>query len=208
MCGRYTLTRANARDVARALGFDELSETRIELRPRYNIAPGQRNPVVYLGDEGPVLDEARWGFERTAGGITINARSETATRTAMFRDAFRDGRCLVPADGFFEWRREGRINQPYLFRKGDDGLFVMAALRDRGRYVVLTRDAEGSAADIHDRMPVILEPVDARRWLDEGTIGKAPALTRTAVSPRVNRVEHDDPACVAELPQESFDFDG
>lgn len=207
MCGRYTLTCPDARDVAGALGVDELSETRIELRPRYNIAPGQRNPVVYLGDEGPVLDEAQWGFERAAGGITINARSETAKRTAMFRDAFRQGRCLVPADGFFEWRREGRVNQPYLFRKSQGGLFVMAGLRDRGRYVVLTRDAEGSVADIHDRMPVILEPSDARRWLDEGAIGKAPDLVRAAVSPRVNRVEHDDPACVAELPQESFDFD-
>lgn len=207
MCGRYTLTCPDARDVAGALGVDELSETRIELRPRYNIAPGQRNPVVYLGDEGLVLDEAQWGFERAAGGITINARSETAKRTAMFRDAFRQGRCLVPADGFFEWRREGRVNQPYRFRKSQGGLFVMAGLRDRGRYVVLTRDAEGSVADIHDRMPVILEPSDARRWLDEGAIGKAPDLVRVAVSPRVNRVEHDDPACVAELPQESFDFD-
>jgi putative SOS response-associated peptidase YedK len=207
MCGRYTLTCSDPDALARALPFDELSETRIELRPRYNIAPGQRNPVVYLSEQGPVLGEAEWGFERPAGGITINARSETAKRTAMFREAFRDGRCLVPADGFFEWRREGGVNQPYLFRRAEGGLFVMAGLRRRDRYVVLTRDAEGSVAEIHDRMPVLLEAEDARRWLDEGSIGKPPALVRTAVSPRVNRIEHDDPACLAQVPQESFNFD-
>jgi len=206
MCGRYTLTCPDKDALVRSLPFDEFSETRIELSPRYNIAPGQRSPVVYLGDDGPALSEAAWGFERAAGGITINARSETAERTAMFRDAFRKGRCLVPADGFFEWRKEGRVNQPYLFRKDQGELFVMAGLRERGRYVVLTRKAEGSAAEIHDRMPVILESTDARRWLEEGTIGKPPTLERTAVSPRVNRIENDDPACLEELPQESFDF--
>ena len=207
MCGRYTLTCSDRETLIGGLPFDEFSDTRIELRPRYNIAPGQRSPVVYLGDEGPVLAEALWGFERRAGGITINARSETADRTAMFRDAFREGRCLVPADGFFEWRREGRVNQPYLFRKAQGELFVMAGLCERGRYVVLTRSSEGEVADIHDRMPVVLEPEEARRWLREGKIGAAPELERTKVSPRVNRIEHDDPGCLQEVEQGAFDFD-
>ncbi len=99
MCGRYTLTCPDTDALIRGLPFDELSETRIELRPRYNIAPGQPNPVVYLRDRTPVLAEAEWGFARAAGGIAINARSETASRTAMFREAFRKGRCLVPAAG-------------------------------------------------------------------------------------------------------------
>ena len=190
------------------LPFDEFSETRIEFRPRYNIAPGQRSPVVYLGDEGPVLADASWGFERTGGGIAINARSESAMRTRLFRDAYRQGRCLVPADGFFEWRREGRVNQPYLFRRQQGELFVMAGLCENGRYVVLTRESEGDVADIHDRMPVLLEPEDAKRWLDDGKIGKPPTLTRTPVSPRVNRIENDDPECLEEVAQDSFDFDG
>lgn len=206
MCGRYTLTCADAESLARSLPFEELNETRIQLRPRYNIAPGQRSPVVYLEDEAPVLVDAEWGFERRGGGLTINARSESARRTAMFREAFREGRCLVPADGFFEWRREGRTNQPYLFRREQGGVFVMAGLWRKGRYVVLTRDAEGSVSGIHDRMPVLLEPNDARAWLDEGAIGRPPALERTAVSPRVNRIENDDPECLDEVPQESFEF--
>jgi putative SOS response-associated peptidase YedK len=206
MCGRYTLTCPDQETLIRGLPFGEFSETRIEFRPRYNIAPGQRSPVVYRGEGGLVLADAEWGFQRATGGITINARSETAKQNAMFRDAFQEGRCLVPADGFFEWRREGRVNQPYLFRKKEGVLFVMAGLCEQGRYVVLTRNSEGDVADIHDRMPVLLEPDDARRWLDEGKIGKPPALARTAVSPRVNRIENDDPECLESVEQESFDF--
>lgn len=208
MCGRYTLTCPNEESLIRGLPFDEFSETRITLRPRYNVAPGQVSPVVFLQEGKPVLADAEWGFRRHSAGLTINARSETADRTAMFRDAFRDGRCLVPADGFFEWRREGRVNQPYLFRRPDGALFVMAGVCEEGRYVVLTRDSEGEVAEIHDRMPVLLEPDDARRWLAEGEIGEAPELVRTAVSTRVNRIENDDAGCVEPVKQGAFDFDG
>ena len=207
MCGRYTLTCPDEAALIRSLPFDAFSDTRIEFRPRYNIAPGQRSPVVWLEGSEPVLGDAQWGFARASGGITINARSETAARTAMFRDAFREGRCLVPADGFYEWRREGRVNQPYLFRKEDGALFVMAGLCENGRYVVLTQNSKGQVAEIHDRMPVLLEPEDARRWLADGELGEAPELVRTAVSPRVNRVENDDPDCVEPITQGSFDFD-
>ena len=207
MCGRYTLACPDEEALLRGLPFDEFSETRIQFRPRYNVAPGQPNPVVYLSDDGAVLADALWGLERHGGGIVINARAETAERVRMFRDAFRDGRCLVPADGFFEWRREGRVNQPYLFRRKDGGLFLMAGLRQAGRYVILTRDAEGEVIDIHDRMPVVLEPEEALHWLRQGDMGEGPALTRTRVSPRVNRIEHDDPDCVAPASQQSLNFD-
>ena len=207
MCGRYTLTSPDPGALVRGLPLDEFSETRIELRPRYNIAPGQRNPVVYVGERGPVLDEAEWGFVRRGGGLVINARSEGVRRTAMFREAFRKGRCVVPADGFFEWRREGHVNQPYLFRKPGGALFVMAGLREEGRYVVLTRRSEGEVARIHDRMPVLLDPKDARRWLEEGEIGDVPEVERKAVSTRVNRIENDDPKCIEEVAQGEFRFE-
>ena len=206
MCGRYTLACPDEEALIRGLPFDAFSETRIEFRPRYNVAPGQRSPVVFMEAGGPVLVDARWGFERAGRGLAINARSETAERTSLFRDAFRDGRCLVPADGFFEWRREGRINQPYLFRKDRGGLFLMAGLCEEGRYVVLTRDAGGEVAEIHERMPVLLESDEAHRWLARGELGKAPEVSRIAVSPRVNRIENDDPSCIEPVPQESFDF--
>ena len=207
MCGRYTLACPDEESLIRDLPFDAFSETRIQFRPRYNIAPGQQSPVVYLERGKPILADALWGVSRFGGGLAINARSETAERTALFRDAFRDGRCLVPADGFLEWRKEGRVNQPYLFRRTDGKLFVMAGLWQDGHYVILTRDADGEVAEIHDRMPVLLEGADARQWLAKGELAEPPDLTRTAVSPRINRTENDDSTCLDPLPQTTFDFD-
>ena len=207
MCGRYTLTNADESALLDALPFDAFSETRIRLRPRYNVAPGQRSALVWAGEAGAVLGDAEWGFVRPGGGLVINARAETAAQRPMFRDAFRQGRCLVPADGFLEWRREGRINQPHLFRREEGGSFVMAGLRQDDRYVVLTRDATGEVREIHDRMPVVLSAQDASKWLEQGELGDPPALRRTPVSTRINRADHDDPACLQELPQTTLDFD-
>lgn len=207
MCGRYTLACPDEEALIGGLPFDEFSETRIEFRPRYNIAPGQRSPVVHLRRGKPVLVDAVWGFRRSGGGLVINARSETADRSQMFRDAFAEGRCLVPADGFLEWRQEGGVNQPHLFRQEDGALFVMAGLWQDGSYVVLTRDATGEAAQIHDRMPVVLNASAARHWIDEGELAGPPGLTRTPVSPRINRIENDDVACIEPIAQSEFDFD-
>jgi putative SOS response-associated peptidase YedK len=208
MCGRYTLTCPNEEALLGGLPFDEFSEVRIQFRPRYNISPGQSSPVVYLRLGKPVLADALWGFARASGGLSINARSETAGRTALFRDAFREGRCLVPADGFLEWHREDRVNQPYLFRRADGRLFLMAGLWQDGRYVVLTRDATRGVAEIHDRMPVLLDAPGGRRWLSEGRLAEDPPdLTRFPVSPRINRTDNEDPGCLEPLPQAAFDFD-
>ncbi len=207
MCGRYTLTCPDGEALVRSLPFDEINETRIRFRPRYNVAPGQSCPVIHLDAGKPVLVEGSWGFARAGGGLVINARSETAAQSPLFRDAFRRGRCLVPADGFLEWRKEGRINQPHLFRRPDGQVFVMAGLWQDERYVVLTRDADGQVAEIHDRMPVLLEGPSVRRWLDDGEIASGPELVRTPVSTRINRTEHDDPECLEPLPQTAFDFE-
>jgi len=207
MCGRYTLACPDEKTLIRGLPFDAFSETRIQLKPRYNIAPGQRSPVVYLRDGKPILTDALWGMSRSAGGLAINARSETAQRTALFREAFVNGRCLVPADGFLEWRKEGRVNQPYLFRRTDGQLFVMAGLRQDDRYVILTCPSQGEVADIHDRMPVLLGGAAAREWLTKGELSSPPDLARTAVSPRINQTKNDDPACLTPLPQSTFSFD-
>jgi putative SOS response-associated peptidase YedK len=124
----------------------------------------------------------------------------------LFRDAFRDGRCLVPADGFLEWRKEGRVNQPYLLRRNDRRVFLMAGLRKEGRYVVLTQASDGKVAEIHDRMPVVLDGDSALQWLLQGELAGAPEITRAAVSPRINRVDNDDPSCLDPLPQATLDF--
>jgi len=206
MCGRYTLACSDEEALLLGLPFDEFSETRVEFRPRYNVAPGQRSPLVHLDGGKPVLVDALWGLPRSGGGLVINARSETAERTAMFRDAFREGRCLVPADGFLEWRKQGGVHQPHLFRLPDGEIFVMAGLWRDGRYVVLTRRSEGAAAELHDRMPVILRDDDARHWLVEGQLAEPPTLTGTAVSRRINRIENDDPTCIEPVAQSEFDF--
>jgi len=206
MCGRYTLTCPDEESLVNSLPFDEFSEIRIQFRPRYNVAPGQQSPVVHLREGKPVLVDALWGAQRSGGGLVINARSETAQRTPKFREAFERGRCLVPADGFVEWRKESQVNQPYLFRRDDGNVFLMAGLLEEGRYVVLTQDSEGEAAEIHDRMPVLLDDADAHEWLRTGAVAEAPPLTRTAVSTRINRIDHDDPACLEPDSQESFDF--
>lgn len=207
MCGRYTLTCPDEASLVRGLPFDGFSEIRIRFRPRYNIAPGQSSPIVHLDGREPVLVDAQWGFARNSGGMVINARFESAAHTKMFRDAYREGRCLVPADGFLEWRKEGRTNQPYLFRRPDGGLFLMAGLWQEGRYVVLTCDAKEPVAEIHDRMPVLLEADAAHRWLEAGELTPSQDLRRAPVSPRINRPEIDDPACLEPLPQSSFEFD-
>jgi putative SOS response-associated peptidase YedK len=206
MCGRYTLTCPDEAALVRSLPFDEFSETRIQFQPRYNIAPGQRSPIIYLESTRLILADGIWGMSRSGAGVTINARSETANRSAMFRDAFRDGRCLVPADGFLEWKKEGRVNQPYLFRRNDGRVFLMAGLWIDGRYVVVTRDSEGKVAEIHDRMPVVLDGDSALQWLLQGELAEPPELTRAAVSPRINRTENDDPSCLDPLPQATLDF--
>ncbi len=207
MCGRYTLACPDEQSLISALPFDAFSETRIEFRPRYNIAPGQRSPVVYLDDGRPILADAAWGMMREVGGLAINARSETANRTKLFRDAFREGRCLVPADGFIEWRKEGRVNQPYLFRRTDGDIFVMAGLWQDDHYVILTRDSEGEVSEIHDRMPALLEPIDAHQWLSSGQLAPPPELTKTRISPRINQPENDDPSVLTPPPQTTLNFD-
>ncbi|MEM7135337.1 MAG: SOS response-associated peptidase [Myxococcota bacterium] len=207
MCGRYTLACANEDALLDGLPYDAFSETRIQFRPRYNIGPGQRSPVLFLAEGDPVLADMEWGVPREGGGTLINARSEGASRSSRFSDAFRRGRCLVPADGFYEWRTEGTIKQPYLFRPTEGGLLLMAGLLEEGRFVVLTTKADDTVSEIHDRMPVQLTREGARDWLAEGKLGKGGALRRSQVSTRVNRGDHDDPDCVAPPAQASFRFD-
>ncbi|MEM7434524.1 MAG: SOS response-associated peptidase [Myxococcota bacterium] len=207
MCGRYTLACANDDALLDGLPYDAFSETRIQFRPRYNIGPGQRSPVLFLTEGDPALADMQWGFAREGGGMLINARSEGASRSARFSDAFRRGRCLVPADGFYEWRTEGGIKQPYLFRPSEGGLLLMAGLLEGDRFVVLTTRADDTVSEIHDRMPVQLTREAARDWLADGRIGPGSALRRSQVSTRVNRADHDDPDCVAPPAQASFLFD-
>ena len=179
MCGRYRLSR---RKQLVEEYFASASEE-CEWSPRYNVAPSQ--PVLTIRQDGrePVrkLSTMRWGLlpswfkDPSIGYKTINARSETVATTASFREPFKSQRCLVPADGFYEWKREGKTKQPYCFEVNDGELFAFAGLWDRWRgpqghviesCTILTTTPNSLLADIHDRMPVILSPDNYDLWLD------------------------------------------
>lgn len=216
MCGRFTLS-VSAEDLARLFA---LAPSQVPpLLPRYNIAPTQ--PVVVVrtdraGDREAVF--MRWGLipswarDPAIGGRMINARSETAAEKPAFRAAIRRRRCLVPADGFYEWRAEGRIKQPYYIHPAEGVLLAIAGLWERWlapdggdieTCTLLTTAANEAVAALHDRMPVILAPQDFSRWLDPAVTDPAAIadllrpvapdrLTWQPVSTRVNRVGEDD----------------
>ena len=224
MCGRYMLT--SPVDALRQLF---LFEQRPNLMPRYNIAPTQEVPIVRLTRDGAAREllMMRWGLvpfwakDLKIGNRLINARCETAHRQSAFREAFRQRRCLVPADGFFEWRREGKARQPLLIRRRDQAPFAFAGLWERWRdpssesivrsFTILTCPPNALVATVHDRMPVILAPEHRASWLDPSTsdVGSllvpCPAewLETLPVSSRVNSPKYDDPACLEPAAQQT-----
>jgi putative SOS response-associated peptidase YedK len=143
------------------------------LLPVFNASPGQKLPVVLDADPGRIV-AARWGFPvpapKRTGRIVINARAETVHQKPMFRDAFRERRCLVIADGFYEWQKRAGLKQPFRITIGDDEPFAFAGIWkevDRQRvYVILTTGPNRVTRPIHDRMPVILERTEEAPWLD------------------------------------------
>jgi putative SOS response-associated peptidase YedK len=190
-----------------------------EWTPRYNIAPTQPVPVVRQpANSVRALSLLRWGLipawasDPSIGFKTINARSETVTTTASFSQPFRSQRCLIPADGFYEWKRTGRTKQPFCFEVSEGAVFAFAGLWDRwidpqGKIVetctILTTTPNALLADFHDRMPVILNPGDFDLWLNSGSTEVLLRLLRPyagpmrwfPVSTRVNHVQNDDADC-------------
>ena len=197
------------------------------LPARYNIAPTQDAAVVRQGAEGRALDFLRWGLvpswakDSSMAARMINARAETVAQKPSFRTAFRKRRCLVPADGFYEWRGAKGAKQPYRILSPDRGLFAFAGLWERWEkaggealesFTIITTEANGKLAPLHARMPVILDPADFERWLSpELAANDAEALLRPApdsavdfhaVSRHVNNARNDDPACIEALPDD------
>ena len=224
MCGRTNLT-ATPEELAEAFALDELPT----LEPRYNIAPSQPMPVVRMDGSRRRRRLAllrwglvpRWAADPGVAGRMINVRAETARTRAAFKDPFRERRGLVPATGFYEWRRAERGRQPYLLRRRDGRPMGLAAVWDRwepppreneGRdalesCAILTTPANELVARLHDRMPLVLDPGDYELWLDpavtdprrlEPLLRPYPAEEMVAipVSPRVNSPNNDDPGCL------------
>jgi putative SOS response-associated peptidase YedK len=216
MCGRFTLRTPPGRLVEE---FGLASEP--DFAPRYNIAPTQPVAAVRLKGGQRELAMLNWGLvpfwakDARIGNRNINARSETAAQKPMFREAFRSRRCLIPADGFYEWRKIGpKRKQPYFIHAANGRPFAFAGLWERWNAggeplescTILTTDANGLLAPLHDRMPVILPPDKYEVWLDPDVQQKAlqplltplpvDALTLHAVSTEVNRPANDSPRCI------------
>ncbi len=199
-------------------------------RPRYNIAPSTVHPVLRAQGGQRELVPATWGFAgRFARGgaapsLLANARAESARTKPTFRGAFAAHRCVVPADGFYEWTGPKGARRPTWFHPAGGGLLRLAGLYqpakdpDTGeldlRFTILTTEASADVAPVHDRMPVLLEPRDVDLWLggDGADAERAEALLRPAprgslaaraISPRVNSVGHDDPALLQEVAAEA-----
>lgn len=226
MCGRYTLKAPKAQILERfGIARDLTPKT---LFQRYNIAPSQPVAAVRIARDGVrELVPLRWGLiphwakEAKTDYSTINARAESVATKPAFRDAFRRRRCLIPADGFYEWqvRPGSKLKQPWYVTLRDGEPFAFAGLWERweprpglaGEAVesctILVTDANELVRPIHDRMPVMLDPADYETWLrpthDLSALHAllkpypAQAMTAWKISTRVNNPRNDDPACLA-----------
>ena len=224
MCGRMTQTTDPA-VVARIFDAEVHADPEAaDTQPRYNVAPTSQLTIVRQRVEtGRRVEPVRWGlipsFARDAKGSArlINARAETVASSPAFRTSFRSRRCIVPSDGFYEWRRTGGPKQPFFLHPPDGAVLAMAgvwaAWKDpaTGLWVpsaaVITTDANRVVAAIHDRMPVLLPREAWDDWLDPATddtdfllslLVPAPddVLDMYPVSARVNDVRNDDPGLI------------
>ena len=214
MCGRFAL---HSRDRVRLPGPRSLA---VPFEARYNIAPTQN--VLALGNFGKGFEGRllRWGLIPSwsaDGKAFINARAETLEQRAAFHESFRLRRCLIPADGFFEWRRLGREKRPFYFHSSTDSLFTFAGIwdcwRTRDQMVVscaiITTSANELVGELHNRMPAILPPEVHEAWLNPRTDCvqlmrmltpyPAAAMKKYPVSNGVNSPEHDSPDLLAPI---------
>lgn len=220
MCGRF----------AQYSGLDtlkksyQLEEITCDVTPSYNIAPLQ--PVLaVIRHDGNRLGRLHWGLvpswakDRTMAAKLINARAETVADKPSFRSAFKRRRCLILADGFFEWKADGSQKQPWYFSLSTVGPFAFAGLWDTWKgdgdaayhsCTIITTAADESVQPVHHRMPVILTPEAHAQWLDPQnqdsarlnailSKGRAGGLKSFPVSKRVNSIRNNDPACIEPL---------
>lgn len=213
MCGRFTLIKWE--EMLAYFGIEAEG-----LKPRYNIAPAQDVPVIVAEANRPVLKMFRWGLvpfwarDISIAGRLINARAETVSEKKSFSRSFRQRRCLVPADGYYEWKKSGKgEKQPYRFTLKTNEVFAMAGLWDVWQdasgqklytFAIITTVANSLVSALHDRMPVILPKGKEKFWLEAGEdelqalqtlLVPYPAekMTVAAASRLVNNPRHDSP---------------
>lgn len=219
MCGRYTITVTLEELIIRY----ELGETNIPFhQPRYNVAPSQQIPAIIHDGQSNRLGLLKWGLipswadDDKRGSSMINARSETVAAKPAFRDSFQRKRCIIPADGFFEWVLTSGGKQPMRIVMKNRSLFSMAAIYDTwiapdkskvSSCSILTTTANSVVAPIHDRMPVLLNKQDEQLWLDRSLQSSelllpllkpypAEEMEAYPVSPKVGNARAESPSFI------------
>ena len=218
MCGRFAL-KAPPAELVTYFGLDEC----MDFEPRYNIPPGTEIAVIRQSPEGQrVLHALRWGLiphwakDPGIGSKLNNARGESVQEKPSFRDAFKRRRCLIPADGFFEWKTEGKAKQPYFFSHRSGKPLAMAGLWESWKApdgtiirtaCIITTAANALMAPVHDRMPVLIGPDDWQAWLSESSDAVITLVRPCAeadlqawpVDRRVSRTTENDQGLIAPL---------
>ena len=225
MCGRFARFSLS-RELER---FFNAHPPSFEILPNYNVAPTQEIPVIIQQKDDRHLKKRHWGLvpfwakDISIGSRMINARVETIISKPAFRNALKQRRCLIPANGFYEWQGKAGNKQPYYFHLPSGEPFAFAGLYEvwenkeappgAGPYkscTIITTDSSDSVKEIHNRMPLILKPEAYDEWLDPenkdpGKIedllkkGLVKELKRYPVSKRVNRVENNTKECIEPL---------
>jgi putative SOS response-associated peptidase YedK len=209
MCGRFYLTATPA-EIRKQFKIQKVTA----LMPRYNIAPTQGSPIVVAEGKGRELHLARWGLvppwsrDLSLGASMINAPADTLEERRALQRPFQSQRCLVPANGFYEWQSHSSKKQPYKIAIRNGALIAFAGLWEKWTpesgepvetFTIITTAASKLVGELHDRMPVIIAPADYRLWLttSPATAKKlllpyASGLTITPISERVNSIQNDD----------------
>lgn len=228
MCGRYTLARSQ-QELSERFGVQQLF---FDLIPRYNIAPTQKVPVVLNHSGDRSIEVFQWGLipswtqDLKLAKPLINARAETLNEKASFRSALKSRRCIVPADGFYEWKKVGTAKQPMFIHGTEDQILGFAGIWEEWKneddggaivrtFSIITTAANKTMSAVHDRMPVILAPEAEDLWLDPqqknpaslvSILGQCPEefLTMHEVSQKVNSVKVDSPECLEPVAQQSL----
>ncbi len=229
MCGRFTL-HTDPSILSRLFGLDEEAY----LEPRYNVAPSQPVAIIRPDQDGKLeFTHVLWGLipswakDPSIGSRMINARSETVTEKPSYRAAFRRRRCLVPADGFYEWQKRKNSKQPYYITLSGNQLFAFAGLWEHWvgadgseleTCTLLTTEPNEKLAEVHNRMPVILHQEDYDEWLLDGkelepyeqdTLlhllrpYEADSMKLTPVGSYVSNPRNEGPECIEPLPKQS-----
>jgi putative SOS response-associated peptidase YedK len=232
MCGRYTIRSLPPIEQLFHVQFPP----EMHFAPRFNVAPTQEVPVVWVSRKDERTERRgglmRWGLipswakDASIGNRMINARAESVTQKPAFRNAFARRRCLVPADGFYEWKKlDAKTKQPYFIHLADDRPFAFGGMWEYWRdeeagpddqgirsFTILTTEANEMVAGLHDRMPVIIAPEDFERWLDPSVPPEkvkdllrpypAEEMDLYPISRKVNSPKNDDPDCIDRLTDE------